>query len=125
MQDISHISIKGLEHTNFIDKTGGAKETSAENKAIAFQGETDRVYMKADKKIEILDEHKTQFEITRDGLDDVVVWNPWQDKAKGMADFGPADGWKHMVCVEAGSVGQWNTLEGGDTWEGGQIIKAL
>lgn len=61
----------------------------------------------------------------RDGLDDVVVWNPWTEKAKSMADFGPADGWKNMVCVEAGSVSQWSKLEGGDTWEGGQRIRAL
>ena len=92
---------------------------------MSFQGETDRVYTKADKNITITDGHKDRFEVTRDGLADVVVWNPWEDKAKGMADFGPTNGWKHMVCVEAGSVGQWNTLEGGDTWEGGQIIKTL
>lgn len=58
-------------------------------------------------------------------LGDVVVWNPWDAKAKGMPDFGPEDGWKRMVCVEAGSVGQWNMLEAGDTWEGGQRIRTL
>ncbi len=40
-----------------------------------------------------------------------------------MADFGPADGYKRMLCVEIGSVSGWNTLEAGDTWEGGQRIK--
>jgi len=55
----------------------------------------------------------------------VVVWNPWVEKAKGMADFGPEDGYKKMVCVETGSVAAWNTLEAGDTWEGGQRIKRL
>jgi len=58
-------------------------------------------------------------------LSDVVVWNPWDAKAKSMADFGPEDGWKKMVCVETGSVAQWNTLEAGDTWEGGQRIRTL
>ena len=47
------------------------------------------------------------------------------DKSKGMADFGPEDGYKKMVCVETGSVAAWNTLEAGDTWEGGQRIKTL
>jgi glucose-6-phosphate 1-epimerase len=42
-----------------------------------------------------------------------------------MADFGPEDGWKKMICVETGSVGQWNMLEAGDTWEGGQRIRSL
>jgi len=65
------------------------------------------------------------YEVTRDMLPDVVVWNPWIEKAKGMADFGPEEAYKNMVCVEAGSVGAWNSLEAGDAWEGGQRIKTL
>ena len=42
-----------------------------------------------------------------------------------MADFGPEDGWKKMVCVEAGAVEKWSRIEGGETWEGRQSIKAL
>ena len=105
--------------------SGGPKEASAAQKPITFSGETDRVYTKVDKTITILESDEPRFEVKRDALGDVVVWNPWTEKAKGMADFGPADGWRNMVCVEAGSVGQWMTLEGGDTWEGGQTIKAL
>ena len=66
---------------------------------------------------------KAKFEITRDELGDVVVWNPWAGKAGSMADFGPSDGWKKMICVETGAVSKWNNLEAGDTWEGGQRIK--
>ena len=68
---------------------------------------------------------KGRFEVTRDMLSDVVVWNPWIEKSKGMADFGPEGAYKNMICVEAGSVGAWNNLEAGDAWEGGQRIKAL
>jgi len=115
-----------LFHT-YLDKVvaGGPKESSATKKAITFEQETDRVYTKSDKTITVLESDEPRFEVKRDALGDVVVWNPWSEKAKGMADFGPADGWKSMVCVEAGSVGSWMTLEGGDTWEGGQRIKAL
>ena len=66
-----------------------------------------------------------EYEVTRDMLADVVVWNPWIEKAKGMADFGPEDGYKQMICVEAGSVSAWNSLEAGDAWEGGQRIKTI
>lgn len=66
------------------------------------------------------------YEIRREeGLTDVVVWNPWADKAAGMSDFGPADGWKKMVCVEAGAVESWIKLEGGEGWEGGQRVKRV
>ena len=64
------------------------------------------------------------FSITREALTDVVVWNPWIEKAKGMADFGPDEAYKNMICVEAGSLASWQTLEAGEAWEGGQSIKS-
>lgn len=54
----------------------------------------------------------------------MVVWNPWTD-AKTMADFAPAEGFKEMICVEAGSVAGWQKLEAGETWEGSQVIMAF
>ena len=88
--------------------------------------EVDRVYtVPAEQPITVSEGSEPRFEVTRDMLSDVVVWNPWVEKAKGMADFGPDDGYKNMICVEAGSVSAWNSLEAGDAWEGGQRIKAL
>lgn len=66
---------------------------------------------------------KELFSITREMLTDVVVWNPWIEKAKSMPDFGPDDAYKKMICVEAGAVSSWQTLEPGDSWEGGQAIR--
>ena len=86
----------------------------------------DRVYTTpAEHAITVLERESGRYEISRDTLQDVVVWNPWTEKSKGMADFGPEDGYKKMLCVEAGSVSAWNTLEAGDTWEGGQRIRVL
>jgi len=58
-------------------------------------------------------------------MKDCVVWNPWSEKSKGMSDFGPADGWKNMVCVEAGAVDGWIKLDGGETWQGGMTVKIV
>lgn len=55
-------------------------------------------------------------------MDDVVVWNPHVAKSAGMGDFEPKDGWKKMVCVEAGSVRGWQKLDKGDAFEGAQTI---
>lgn len=79
----------------------------------------------SDDPITVSEKGAGGFELTRDMLPDVVVWNPWIEKAKGMADFGPEEGYKHMVAVEAGSVSVWNSLEAGDAWEGGQRFKTL
>lgn len=53
-----------------------------------------------------------------------MVWNPWVD-AKSIGDFAPADGYKNMICVEAGAVKGYQKLEAGETWEGGQVISAF
>lgn len=68
---------------------------------------------------------KKAFSVVRDNLNDVVVWNPWIEKAGGMGDFSPKDGYKNMICIEAGSVAGWQTLEAGDAFQGAQTIVAL
>ena len=32
-----------------------------------------------------------------------VVWNPWQEGAKALADLGDEE-WQQMVCVEASNI---------------------
>jgi glucose-6-phosphate 1-epimerase len=94
---------------------------------VTITGETDRVYTPAKGPSEpvcVIESGKTTFSVVRDNLADVVVWNPWVDKAAGMADFGPKDGWKNMLCIEAGAVKGWQTLEPGDALEGAQTITA-
>jgi len=44
---------------------------------------------KAHACMQIMDESgKRAIVVQREGLPDAVVWNPWIDKAAGMADFG-------------------------------------
>ena len=118
--------ITGLESTSYKDKTQGGKEVQGSSEPITFAGEVDRNYsLDASKTVVVAEKNKPRYEISRDMMGDVVVWNPGKSKAKSMADFGPEDGYKKMVGVEAGSVLAWNTLEAGDTWEGGQRIQAL
>ena len=73
----------------------------------------------------VLESGKIRYLVERDMLPDVVVWNPWEAKSKSMADLGPAGAYHRFICVEPGSVAKWNTLEAGDSWEGGQRIKSL
>ncbi|KOS23419.1 Glucose-6-phosphate 1-epimerase [Escovopsis weberi] len=123
-QDISAISISGLENAPYVDKVDGAKAKTEAPGAVTFSGETDRVYTppKGPKHPIVVEGSSTRFRIVRDNLEDVVVWNPAEGKAAGMADFEPKHGWRNMVCVEAGSVRGWQRLEKGDTFEGAQTI---
>ncbi|KAE8352921.1 galactose mutarotase-like domain-containing protein [Aspergillus coremiiformis] len=127
IDDIADIRVKSLESKTYVDKTQNAAVITETSPAIEINKETDRVYQSLDPKVPIIvssaTDDKPIFSITREGLNDVVVWNPWIEKAKGMADFSPDEAFKNMICVEAGSVVGWQTLEAGDFWEGGQTIR--
>lgn len=116
-----------LESKTYVDKVRDAQTFTETSPALSITQETDRVYQSLDPKVPIIVASEADnthiFSISREGLNDVVVWNPWVEKAKGMADFAPDDGYKNMICVEAGSVVGWQTLEPGETWEGGQTVR--
>ncbi|KAB8078355.1 galactose mutarotase-like domain-containing protein [Aspergillus leporis] len=127
IDDITDVRVKNLESKSYVDKTQNAAVITETSPAIEINKETDRVYQSLDPKVPIIvssaSDDKPIFSLSREGLNDVVVWNPWIEKAKGMADFGPDEAYKNMICVEAGSVAGWQTLEAGDFWEGGQTIR--
>ena len=145
-QDISNgVIIQGLEATPFTDKVAYAAEQEATKHqwkphkqfpdppertepsmdVLTINFETDRIYHIAhDGPIRVLEKESPRFEIVRDMLGDVVVWNPWEKKAAGMSDMGEGE-WRNFVCVEAGSVSSWTKLESGETWEAGQRIRAF
>lgn len=54
----------------------------------------------------------------------VVVWNPWDKKAKAMQDFGDGE-YKHMLCVEPAAVEKPITLKPGEEWKGRLALSAV
>ncbi len=126
-QDIAKVEVTGLDKSEYVDKVDGGK-TKTQAGAVRITGETDRVYTpdtSPEAPVRVLEGGRERFALVRDNLADVVVWNPWADKAAAMADFAPKDGYRSMLCVEAGSVKGWQTLEPGDAFEGAQTITAL
>ncbi|KAI1138049.1 galactose mutarotase-like protein [Hypoxylon sp. FL0543] len=124
ISDISKIQVTGLEESEYIDKVDAAK-AKKQSGAVTIAGEVDRVYTPAkgpSSPVVVTEEGETVFSIVRDNLKDVVVWNPWTDKAAGMGDFEPKDGFQNMICVEAGTVRDWITLDPKDAFEGAQTI---
>ncbi|KAH7153143.1 galactose mutarotase-like domain-containing protein [Dactylonectria macrodidyma] len=124
IDDISSTEVSGLEDSEYIDKLAN-QAVVTQSGAISFAAETDRIYTPAKgpkHPVVISTAGKPLFRIVRDNLDQVVVWNPWVDKAAATKDFNPKDGWKKMVCVEPGSVKGWQKLEAGDAFEAAQSI---
>ena len=125
VEDVSKTTVNGLMGTSFVDKVADSRQAQESSTAIPITGEMDRVYSKIPQDTtSILTNGQPRFDVIRDNLSDTVVWNPWKEKAAAMGDFEPKDGYKKMICVEVGAVNGWQKLEGGETFEAGQIIKA-
>ncbi|KAK3987051.1 galactose mutarotase-like domain-containing protein [Cladorrhinum sp. PSN332] len=125
VNDITSVSIQGLSNSPYLDKLLSPPAQTSGTGDLAITQETDRVYSTpngASDPVTVLENGKPRFVVTRDNLAQVVVWNPWTEKAAGMGDFEPKDGYKNMLCVEPGAVGTWQTLEPGDAFEGAQTI---
>lgn len=55
---------------------------------------------------------------------DTVVWNPWQEKARDIPDFGD-DEFPNMICVESGHVSSPVILLPGTAFEASQILQVI
>ena len=92
---------------------------------LTITGETDRVYQSIPQTTTtVIEDDKPRFDVVRDNLSDTVVWNPWKEKAAAMGDFEPKDGYLRMLCVEVGAANGWQTLDAGEGFEAGQLIKS-
>jgi glucose-6-phosphate 1-epimerase len=92
--------------------------------AIDFHQELDRIYKEVttDKIIQVIELGKVVHNVKRSNLPDIVVWNPWIAKSKGMTDFEPKSGYHKMVCIEPGHVHDFVELAPGQSWTASQII---
>ncbi|KAG0050088.1 hypothetical protein BGZ83_005140 [Gryganskiella cystojenkinii] len=121
--DASKVKVIGLSGADYTDKV--QMTTVRQEGDVVIRGEVDSVYANLDTPdIHIQYGEKSGIDLHRNGLKDVVVWNPWTEKAAGMADFGN-DEFQRMICVEAGQVAEFLALAAGDSWEGSQILSLL
>jgi len=93
-----------------------------------IRGEVDSVYANlaaTNLKIQFGDNQAAGgIQLHKNGLKDIVVWNPWTEKAAGMADFDNEE-YHRMICVEAGQVAEFVALAAGDSWQGSQVLSLL
>jgi glucose-6-phosphate 1-epimerase len=101
--NIQQVTVSGLEGTEYLDKAdGGARKR--QDGQIRFTGETDRVYLATSSPCVIHDPIlRRRVTIAKQGSTSTVVWNPWVQKARAMADFGD-DEWPGMLCIETANV---------------------
>lgn len=102
--DVRRASISGLEGTAYIDKVENFAEKRQGDVPVTLSGETDRIYLNTRAACTIRDPTwNRQITVAKENSTATVVWNPWAEKAKAMADFGD-DEWPGTVCVETCNV---------------------
>jgi glucose-6-phosphate 1-epimerase len=120
--DIRESAIRGFSGKWYLDKTQGGNETKDEAKKLVISDETDRVYLKAPKRVEVEDRgNDRRIEIRASGFKDAVVWNPWAEKVTGFIGLDTED-YMRMVCIEAAQIGSPVELKPGASWSGFQTL---
>lgn len=101
--DVRTVEIEGLGGKTFIDKTA-AQQRKTQQGAIRIESETDRVYLDTPDTVTAFDPAMgRRLSVAKTGSRTTVVWNPWIDKARAMADFGD-DEWPRMLCIETANA---------------------
>ena len=106
--DIHQARIRGLSGVTYLDNTQGNR-ANTQSGDVAITAQTDSAY-NSQGAFELLDPvlHRA-IRVAKQNSNSTVVWNPWKEAARAMADFGD-DEWQQMLCAEAGNILQ-NAVE--------------
>lgn len=99
--DIHQTEILGIEG-EYLDKTRG-NAIFKQSKPYLLTDETDRIHLQSNNhKFELItvNSNNDNIAIEQRGHDSVVVWNPWQEKSKTIADMQDT-GYLNVLCIEA------------------------
>jgi glucose-6-phosphate 1-epimerase len=104
--DIQQVAISGLEGTTYIDKTDGFRRKLQPVGPIRIAKETDQVHVNTTATCAIDDPAwQRRIVVEKSGSATTVVWNPWIEKTRTLADMAPEE-WRGMLCVETANAGE-------------------
>lgn len=119
VDDIDLAELRGLgacpEWDAVTDTNGVADEV------LYFDGEFDRVYDTSTQPLHLQDGSALLQIEQSPSWGQSVVWNPGESKCAALADM-PADGFAHMLCVEAAQVHEPIVIPAGGQWSGWQRL---
>ncbi len=118
--DIAATVIAGLNGLSYFDSTAGDRLARQEESPLTFNGEVDRIYLDTPSPL-VVTTPAHSLSVESSGFPNAVVWNPWQEKGAALSDLEP-DGYRRMVCVEAGVIGRPVFLQPGESWQGFQRL---
>lgn len=122
MREVEEARIEGLRGLRYLDTTNGSEQEDTGTELI-IERETDRIYFDAKRPLLVREPHRSMG-ISTEGFSDAVVWNPWEHLCATLPDM-PANGFRHMLCVEAAAIGHPIELEADTEWWGRQSLVTI
>ncbi|WP_299013560.1 D-hexose-6-phosphate mutarotase [uncultured Photobacterium sp.] len=111
--DIKNITISEMG-CSYLDSTQGGLPCQG-GEQLMFDQEVDRVYTQPKDTVTITDNTLSrQIQVTNQGHNAAVIWNPWQELSISMGDMAD-NSFETMVCVESTIHGEGITLEPGES----------
>jgi len=102
--DAAEVSVTGLGGTTYIDKTDQMRRKTLSAEPLRLDAATDRVFLDTRARCVVDDPGLSRrLSVEKTGSATTVLWNPWAERARAMADLGPEE-WRHMLCVETANA---------------------
>lgn len=108
-RDTASVKVSGLG-AHFLDKLTKSEGTQQDD--FVLTAAVDRVYTDPETTVTFTNGYET-IQMENGNANSIVVWNPWEQGAAGMADF-DSDRWQSMVCVETALTGEGEIVTAGD-----------
>ncbi|MFC5456895.1 D-hexose-6-phosphate mutarotase [Prosthecobacter fluviatilis] len=104
VEDVRKVSIHGLHGTQYVEGRL-SPDKRPQHGTIAIDQEVDRMYV-SDATVIVHDPlWKRELVIEKAGSLATVVWNPWIEKSKRLADL-PDEAYPEFLCIEAANAGE-------------------
>ena len=118
---IADVSVHGLAQGSFINQLANREIQILNQDILKVDREVDWIFLGNQEKQEVVVGRgdfgvsiKFSLNIASNHVPcDIVVWNPWIEKSKKLADFGDEE-YNRMICIEPGNVSRFDTLKGGE-----------
>jgi glucose-6-phosphate 1-epimerase len=103
VSDAEQVRVTGLDGTAYLDNMDGNRE-KRQTGDVMFRAQTDNAYLDTRETLEVVDPVlRRRIRTEKGNSQTTVVWNPWREGAKALADLGDEE-WRGFACVEASNI---------------------
>jgi glucose-6-phosphate 1-epimerase len=123
IHDIDGVRVSGLQGVEYIDFLDQLRQSVESREDVVFTEPVDRVYLDSPQVVVLYsDSDQRRYLITKEGFSDSVVWNPWIEGARAIADLHSQE-YRNMVCVESGNVVTPVIVQPGEVHTSVQVLR--